>query len=317
MHTISPHHFRILGVCLLALTANAQTSTDDAQRAEPSPPPFVAPGWSVGLDGGYLHQLSTSLDEGGDFEINRFTVRAGLDYEIDPTKSLGLNLGYDRNHYHFAGRGGFGGADPWDAINTVRVGLPVRWGLGDRWMLFALPSIRWNAEEGADWSESMQGGGLLGFSYRFSDQLTVGPGLGALTQIEDSPTYFPIVLLRWNVAGRWWLATDQGIGASQGPGLTLTYAASDQWSLLVGGRYEKLRFRLAESGPNADGVGEDRGVPIYTGATYRWHRERSVSLIAGVKWGGELMLENPSGHEVADTDYDPSPFVGLSCDLRF
>ena len=305
-------------VCTLALAAvGAQPSSNEVQRAEAESRQASSPRWFFNVDGGYVHQLSTSLDEGGDFEVNRFAVRAGFGYQPDATKSVGLGVGYDRNHYHFSGRSGFGGTDPWDAINTIRLGLPIRWGFDHRWTLFALPSIRWNAEEGADWNQSASGGGILGLSYRFNKRLTLGPGLGALTQLEDSPTYFPVLLIRWNLADRWWLSTDEGLGASQGPGLALTYVASDQWNLFLGGRYENFRFRLADTGPNPDGVGEDSGVPIYLGATYRWHRGRSISLISGVKVGGELTLDNSSGHKIADTDYDPSPFVGLSCDVRF
>lgn len=307
----------IAGWLALTFSSPAQSSPAATQEKEPDPPAAPASAWTFNADAGYAHQFDASLDEGGGFEVNRFAVRAGARYQLEPRRSIGLSLGYDRHHYHFSGRSGFGGADPWDAVNTIRVSAPVQWEFNDRWTGFVLPSLRWNAEEGADWTESMLGGGFAGVSYRFNDNLTLGPGLGVLTQIEDSPSYFPVLLIRWNVIGKWWVATDQGLGASQGPGLSLTYAASDQWSAFLGGRYEKFRFRLSESGPNADGVGEERGVPIYAGATYRWQRERSVSLIGGVKLGGDLTLDNSSGHEVADTDYDPAPFVGVSCDFKF
>jgi hypothetical protein len=97
----------------------------------------------------------------------------------------------------------------------------------------------------------------------------------------------------------------------------LTYAVSEHWKLALGGRYEKLRFRLNQDGSTPNGVGEERGAPVYLGATWEWRKNQSISLLGGVKFGGQLQLEDASGTEQGSSDYDPAPFLGLAVNLRF
>ena len=108
----------------------------------------------------------------------------------------------------------------------------------------------------------MQGGGFVGVSWRINDRLTIGPGIGVISEIEDSPTVFPVLLIDWKITESLVLATGSGVGATLGPGLVLRYMATDKWSFYLGGRYEKLRFRLNADGPSPTGVGEDKSFPL-------------------------------------------------------
>ena len=181
---------------------------------------------------------------------------------------------------------------------------------------FLSPTLRFTAESGADLGDSIQGGGFAGFSYRFSDRLTLGPGIGTVTQIEDSASVFPVILIDWKITDRLSLSTGRGTGATLGPGLALNWRASRQCGLFLGGRYERLRFRLADQGAAPHGVGEDRAFPIFGGINFTLNRRFQLGLIGGFELGGELSLDDEGGNSVVKESYDPAPFIGLSFSLR-
>jgi hypothetical protein len=303
----------ILGLLFVAVAAPADdTNSPAAFRAEAVPIPDGS-GWFGTVRGGFVHQLDSTLEGGGELHVNRLAVVGGVGYRPGFTKSVSLSVGYDWNDYEFSG---LSGGSPWGDVHTLKLGTPVRWGIDEHWTLFVVPTIRWNAEDGANWGKALSGGGFAGFSYRFNERFTIGPGFGALTQLEESPSFFPVLIVQWDITDQLRLETGRGLGASQGPGLSLAYSPSSQWEFSLGGRYEKSRFRLSESGIDAGGVGEDRGVPIYLGATWKWSKDGSVSLLGGVRLAGQLQLDDPTGGEISSREYDAAPFIGFAFDWR-
>jgi len=304
---------RTLGLVFLSFAARAEdTTAPSAVRPDAMASPDGS-GWFGTVRGGVVHQFESSVDGGGAFHVNRFAIVGGVGYRPDFTKSVSLSVGYDWNDYGFSG---VNGGSPWGDVHTLKLGAPVRWGFDEHWTLFVIPTLRWNAEDGANWGKALSGGGFAGFSYRFGDRLTIGPGFGAVTQLEESPSFFPVLIVQWDITDQLRLETGRGLGASQGPGLSLAYSPVPKWEFSLGGRYEKFRFRLSESNVNADGVGEDRGVPLYLGVTWKWSAEGSVSLLGGVRLSGKLELDNPTGSEIAGSDYDAAPFLGFAFDWR-
>jgi hypothetical protein len=249
--------------------------------------------------------------------VNRLFLQGGGTYAPDYRRSVSLSLGYGADGYDFSGDRGMAGLVPWETVHTVRLGTPVRWGVGQEWTLFVIPTVRMAAESGAALGDSVSGGGFAGFSYRFGDRLTIGPGVGAMTQIEDSPDIFPVLLIDWKITDRLRLETGRGLGATRGPGLILRWAVSDRWDLSLGGRYEKLRFRLDREGVAPDGVGSDRSFPLFCGATYRFAPRAEASLVGGAALGGELRLEDENGNRIAEEDYGQAGFLGVAFNIRF
>lgn len=278
--------------------------------------PYGDTGWSTFLRGGYLRQLKTDIDNGGDFSVDRFFVQGGVTYSPEIRRSISLAVGYGYDGYDFSASGGFAALQPWSNIHSYRVSAPVRWGFDDKWTLFVIPTLRSTAESGADLDNGVQGGGFAGFSYRFSDRLTLGPGIGVLTQIEDSASVFPVILIDWKITNRLSLRTGSGTGATLGPGLVLDWRVSEKWSLSLGGRYERLRLRLDDHDLAPDGVGEDRAFPIFGGIQYTYSQRFHVSFVGGVEVGGKLSLFDRDGNEIIEESYDPSPFIGLTLSLQ-
>ncbi|WP_295437931.1 hypothetical protein [uncultured Thiodictyon sp.] len=274
--------------------------------------------WGLSIEALGAHQFSADRDGGGTVAMDETALRIGVSRPLTPSLRLGLNLGYAEFAYDFtAGAQELAAAAPWSTIRSARAGVSLNARLGDRWTLFALPSIRWAAEDGAALDDGAFGGVLAAASYRVSDRLTIGPGFGAFSEIEGDASLFPILALDWRLTDTLSLNTGGGLAASRGPGLVLEWRPADAWTLSLGARYENERFRLNDQGPAPNGVGQDSSIPIYLGVVRTLGRFVSLSLIAGAKTAGNLRLENAQGDKLAATDYATAPFAGVTLKVRF
>lgn len=277
--------------------------------------PF-ADGWGFGIEAGGVHRADASLDEGGEFSRDSLVVRLSATHR-SPKLSAGIALGYEHDSYDFSDAAGLGGAAPWEDVRSVRLSLPVIYRASDAWGLFVLPTLRYTAEQDADLDDGRETGLLAAASYRFSDRLTIGPGIGVFSEIEGGNDVFPILLVDWKITDTLSLETGRGLAASRGPGVTLRWRPAGAWTFSLGARYEKRRFRLADDGPAPDGVGEEKAVPVALGAEYAFGRNARLSLLAGAEFAGSLRLEDDEGNRIADSDFDTAPLVGGVFTYRF
>lgn len=285
-----------------------------------SGPLLAQPGadaWRLRLESGAVHRWQTSMNDGGKVERDAWSIRIGVDNAVAPDLRLGLRAGYDERRYGFEGETGFAASKPWSNVRQLRLSGSLNWKADERWNLFAVPTIRWFAEEGADLGDGQIGGLLAAASYRVNDRLSIGPGFGVFSELENEVDWFPILAIDWQLTDNLALRTGSGFGATEGPGLVLDWRPSDRWALSLGARYEKARFRLDNIGVAEAGVGQETGVPVYLGATRSFGRHLSLSLVAGVEFAGELRLEDADGGLIDKTRYDPAPFGGATLDLRF
>jgi hypothetical protein len=296
---------------LTVLTAIAAGFALPAAGQPPADP------WAVSIQTGALNQWDSGVEGGGDLGIDAWAVNAGFTYGAIPDLRLGLSAGYGERRYDFSGEGDFTGLDPWSDVRDLRVSGSLSWQADERWNLFAVPTVRWDAERGASLDDAVVGGLLAAASYRFSDRLSIGPGFGVFSELEDGTDWFPILAIDWRITDTLSLRTGRGFAASRGPGLTLNWEPSERWSFALGGRYEKVRFRLDDSGLAPGGVGQETSIPLYLGATRSFGRHLRVSIFAGADLGGELRLEDKDGHLIDRADYDTAPFGGATLDLRF
>ncbi|MHB8788800.1 MAG: hypothetical protein ACYDBT_02850 [Desulfobulbaceae bacterium] len=288
------------------LVANCaeQGNTDASSNGSP---------WSMSLRGSYVYQFDADLDQGRGFNTSRLFIEGGPVYSPDHRRSVSLSVGYGFDGYDFSGNR----QAPWQDVHSLSLGVPVRWGFGRAWTFIGVPTIRFAAENSSDWDNGVTGGGFAGFSYRFSDRLTIGPGIGMLSQLEDDASVFPILIINWKFTDRLSLETGRGMAATQGPGLTLNWNLNDRWDFFMGGRYEQQRFRLARENPVPGGIGEKSSFPLMAGANYSFSKKIKASLAGGMDFGGELRQEDRDGNLVAKEDYDPALFLGVTFSGQF
>ena len=297
----------VLAISVLQVTAQAQFP-DDTQGGSSRGP------WSWSVGGAAARQFAADLDGGGEFSINRLFIEPSVRYTSGRSASVAFTVGYGYDGYDFSGSTS---PSPWGDIHSWRLSTPMHLRLNDRWTLFGIPTLRSTAESGADFSDSVTGGALVGFSYKFSESLRLGPGLGVLTQIEDGTAFFPFLAINWKITNTLSLRTGSGLAATLDPGLTLAWRPERQWELAVTGRRNRIRFRLDNSGLAPGGVGENRSFDIVGSIGYEISRGTSLSLFGGLSLRGELRLEDTNGVGISDTDYDPAAMMGVTFKARF
>jgi Ca2+-binding EF-hand superfamily protein len=273
-------------------------------------------GWSSFVRSGGVKQFDTDISDGSSFETTRLTLQLGGSYARDYRTSVGLTIGYSYNGYSFSTGTAEGVFEPWEDVHNISLGLPVRWGMGKKWSGFLNPTIRATGEQGAAFNDSLTGGVFGGAAYRFSDRLVIGPGIGVISQLEESATVFPILIIDWKITDRLSLETGSGLGATLGPGLVLNYQLNKNLMFSLGGRYEKLRFRLDEDGAVPSGIGEDTSFPVFIGCSYEITPQARLSLVGGIETSGDLRLEEKDGKLIRKESYDSGGFFGLTFNIR-
>jgi hypothetical protein len=274
--------------------------------------------WSSLIRGGYVYQFDTDIDNGnGNFTTDRFFIQPEIRYSPDRTISYSFSFGYGYDAYNFKGNKGFGALDPWSDIHSFRLSAPIRFTKGYNWSFFIAPTLRVTGESGVDLKDSFTGGVFTGFAYRINERLTLGPGVGFISQIEDDASIFPVLIINWKITDTLSLETGRGLGATLGPGISIKWQISEQWNLTLGGRYEKLRFRLDDRAETPNGIGQDESFPIFSGITYNINSSARLSLIGGFETSGELQLEDQNSNVLNEQDYESAAFGGFSFYYRF
>jgi hypothetical protein len=306
------HLFGLNAASIAFLTASFLTSSALSQPAGKPPGP-----WRHSVEAGAGHQFDTDGDDGGSLSVTRTFVQPSIGYGWDRQTSVGLSFGFSYDDYDFDGSDGLIGLDPWDKVLGYSLGLPIRFGISPDIGALVVPSIRWNAETGANLDDAVSAGGVAGFTYRMSDRLRIGPGVTVSSGIEESFTIIPIVLLDWDISDEVSLSTGGGSGSGGGAGITLSWKTSDELRLGLGANYQSRRFRLDDEGVAPDGVGEDEAASITASASYSPLPFVRASLEGGLTFAGNLRLEDEDGDRIVDEDVDPAPFIGFSLNARW
>lgn len=267
------------------------------------------------VDGGYELTFDTDIDDSSEFNLS--TTYITLAVQSQPTDDLSVMLSFDYtiDDYDFDGSSGIGGLDPWDDIHTQTIKLTFTHQIANDWRIFGGPIAVFSRESGASFEDSDSYGGFVGFSYSASASFTIGGGFGLLDRLEDdSDRSLPIIILNWQLRPDLRLSSSSNTRRS---GLELVYDLDDTIELAIGAAYEYSRFRLDDDGPAPDGIGELTSLPITARATFTMNDNLNLTVLGGLRVGGEITLENSDGDEISEEDFDNSIFAGVSFSIRF
>ncbi|PWR03508.1 hypothetical protein DKT77_06535 [Meridianimarinicoccus roseus] len=291
-----------IALCTLAGVAAAQ-----------APGGGEAPRWVTGVNGLAARQQSASIDGGGDVAVTRYFGGLSVTRLGASGGSVGASIGAGGADYSFGGAV----AAPWGDIRDRRVSFSLRAPLGQRGSVIVVPSLRESAENGAELSDGRTYGGFAAVFWRLSDSFTIGPGIGVFSRLERDRQIFPFLAIDWDITDRINLSTGQGVGATQGPGLSLSYAVTDALRVGVAGRIESAEFRLNDTGTAPGGVGAHDAFPLVATIGWQPNPGLSASAFAGMEYGGELTVRDAQGGLVSRRDYDSAPVFGGQVSLRF
>lgn len=291
----------------LVLTASSMLLSGEAFAQQPT-------GWGGVAEGLAIYQGSADLDQGGDFSASRVFLRTGALRRFDDGGFAGVLVSYGQFSYDF----GRSDNRPWEDIRDVRLTVPLRFSLDDGPSVFLSPQLRWDYEQGASASDGFTYGVFAGLSWELGPNLRLGPAFGVFSEVGTNDLeVFPAVLVDWRFADRWTLGTGSGLGATQGPGVSLQYEMSDDVTLGMAVRSESLRFQLDDDGLAPGGVGEDSSIPVVLSVQYEPNPGISLTAFAGAEFNGELTLENASGRTVSEQGYETAPIAGVAFRVRF
>jgi hypothetical protein len=268
--------------------------------------------WQNTLTAAYAWQGESDLDGGGNFRVDRGVVQFKTSTRIGQQWFAGFSIGYGEDRYRF--NNSAGSFSPWQDIRTLQFGLPLRYLANKNWALFGLPVLRYAAENRTSLGDGREYGVIAGASYRFSDRLSIGPGLGGFKGIGNEDDLFPVLFIKWRMTNTLSLETGRGLAATRGPGLTLKWRPLNQWEFGLAARYEKYRFRLADSDDN---IGQDKSVPIVVTAAWQLKSAFSLTALAGVEASGVLRVEDSDGAFIAEQSYSTAPIAGVVATWQF
>jgi len=208
-------------------------------------------------------------------------------------------------HYQFSSTA----TAPWRDIYHAGVNLSFIHPFDREWSLMVSPAISAAGEADADAGKALSYGFVSALNWQAKDSLRLGVGGIVFENLEERQV-FPLLMIDWQLADKWKLSNSLRSGVAGPAGLELSWVLQPVWTLGVGGAWRSLRFRLDDSAPERDGIGEEQQIPIWVRAT-REVPLGSLSLYVGMALNGELSLESRRGDVVYRQDYDDAPFGAL------
>lgn len=266
----------------------------------------------------YLYQPTVDLDSGGDFESHRAGISLSKNRRLSDRDQIAFRFSYIWNHYSWNSGASTLGADPWSSVHLTRLGASYRRVIDQDWTFIGIPNVRLAGESDTDAGDTIMGGGILGATYKVNDRLSIGPGFGLMTQLEDDASMFPVIFIQWRVAEEWSIGTTGGSGAALGPGIQLNWnPANKPIRANLNAHFEKLRFRLDSNAPQINGIGQDQAMVF--GGTLFWSPNPKVEFftMTGIKLSGEISIEDARGNGWRSEDYDPAPYFGIGAQINF
>ena len=299
-----------VGVLAFAGAVSAQTAGGDSGGTR------GGPDLSFTVSVGGESSLEADVEGGGALDVFRMrfgvTGKAGLTRDLD----LAVSVGYGLDLYDFSGTTRLGGVDPWADIHTLSVGALLSLDLNNDWTVFGGPVVQFAREDNVGLDDSFIGGGVVGATYQVSSALTVGGGIGVVSQIEDDARFFPVIVLEWEISDTLRL-TSQTSGAAGRSGLELVYDLGNDWEAAIGASSDFRRFRLNDEGIAPEGVGEETRLPIRARLSYRAGDHFIIDLYTGIAMSSELTLEDTDGMLLGQEDVDPAGLLGVTFTITF
>jgi len=298
--------FLALFFSLTAVPASAENPDAAPQDANPSLTLAATP----------VYQFDANLDKGGSVSVFRAIFTADGSIPLSETFGVGLHFGYTYADYNFSGSAAFADAKPWDTVHTLEFGGNVGYDLTPEWSLYVAPTVQFSREDGAGWGNAVQYGGAVSVTRDFGPNLTLGLGVAAFSELEEV-TVFPVLVVNWRITERLLLTNPFRPGPAGPAGMELSYRIGGGWDVAAGAAYRSERFRLKDSGPFADGIGEYNSIPVWGRLSWSAVKRFNLDVYGGVMCNGKVSMDDRNGGRLTSDDYHPAPFLALAISSRF
>jgi hypothetical protein len=256
------------------------------------------------------------LDVGGDVTVKGVILRGGTSVDMGGGTRAGLTVNYDYFDYSFANPLAFGGLPPWHIVQRYGFSTPVSFVVQDGWSIGVTPSFDWFKENGAKSSDSLVWGATATAVKRFDGGNILGIGFAAFSRIEEN-SFIPFPIVNWRFSDKWRVLNPLPAGPTGPAGLELEYSFDSGWAAGTGFAYRTTRYRLSQTGPTPNGVGQISGLPVFLRGTRNLGPSMTLNVYLGAVANGELAIEDSSGNSIRKEDFDLAPFLGANLVFRF
>lgn len=263
-----------------------------------------------------ISQFDVDIDEGGDFNVNRYLFQLGWYKRISDTLNTGISFHYDLHDYSFSKSTALEYLTKLKKLQSFGLGTNIIYTINDDWRLVVIPSIEASKERDADLEDSLIYGGIFSAGYRVSPNFMIGTGIGVFHRLEEV-SLFPVVIINWKITDHLILSNPFSGGPTTPAGLELSYAFNKSWTIACGGGYKSYRFRLKDEGTASNGILQEKAVPVWGRVTFKSGELVTVNLTTGAFLTGRLKIEDQDGHEISEYQYDTVPFIAMSVSLTF
>lgn len=267
-------------------------------------------GWVLTLSPGSEITLPTSYGD-ADLTLSRASVDLASEYWFSRQLIATFGIGGEYSHYALSNlRDAAGIREPISDALRISLRPGVRFNFSEQWGAFAFGQFEFSGDPGANLDKSFTGGGAGGVRWAPREDFTLLLGAGAISRLDDTTGYYPILGINWQIDERWSVDT-------LGTGGAVRYKLTDRWRFGFGGRYETRDFRLDSDASVPDGVLRDDRALVELTAT--WRPQPAIDLTAGVGavvWS-ELTIDTSGSDEVFEETGDPTAFFSLRGVIRF
>jgi hypothetical protein len=304
----------LMGSPFGAQATNAEAATEPVQSPGQDPDAPFTMQWS--LQGGVSYQLRSTLETGGRVSWSRSHAHVKGRMPIQDDLELLVGARYQYDNFDFSDTG-FGG-DPFSGVNTVQLDGVLQWKATPRWQLFAGGQAIFGVGQGADFGDSVTGGGAIGAVYSFSENFSIGGGLGARSQILDDVLIYPIIVVDWHITDRLLLSTRMTSGWANQTGAELRYELKEGVDVGVAAVFDYQRFRLSDDNTLAPGgAGTTEALPLAAFISFSVGDRISLTAFVGANVYGRVKVTDTSRSDVWASTYDPAPMLGVQGTIRF
>lgn len=209
--------------------------------------------------------------------------------------------------------------DPFGTLIASELSLQGRHALGssswlaqsEQWALLGEGSLSSQLEEGADFDDSLAGGGSLALEYRIPDRLDLVAGAGVGSRLDkDDVRILPVVSAIWYATQRLRLRAHMH-------GARIDYELTEDVKLFARAQVRSRRYRLERrAGPTGKGTLRERMIPAGLGVVWKLDRRLRMSAFAGAVFDHEFRAYDSDRNRIDSIDSGAAPFFEIRLDLR-
>jgi len=307
---------------VLALSAASAVLAQAPAPAEESPPADApaspsaraAAGLTIQLTPRAEHTFESDLqDNAAQSSITRAGGELRLRYPAGERFSLGLTLDGEYSWYDISGIDTAGNdlGGLLDGAYSLGLTPSVLYSIDRKWGVLVGGLVQSEAEEEAEFSDSLTYGAFGAVRYAVNDNFAVTFGGGIRTRLEDNAIFLPVIGFEWNASTKVKLATER-------LGLKVTVKINDEVSAWLSGNYELREYRLTDEHFLApEGVGRDHRVPIRFGINWTPSPAFTLEGYTGVVVWQEYEFLDADGNEAFDDHSDPTGVIGVKATFTF